>query len=81
MNREAQKQRMQKRNAEIQEEYFNQKKKKKDNVQIYSNEFIIYRIAKQYFLAPATVEKIIFSKIIWLPKTQLEFTFQEQAQA
>ena len=62
MSKELQKQRNAKRNDEIKALYWKLKERKKDKIQIYSNDFIVSKIANKYFLAPLTIEKIIFSK-------------------
>lgn len=78
MSKEKQKERIYKRNLIIQDEYWKMKDKKDEGVQIYSNEYIIAKLANKFFLAPITVEKILFTKSVYLPKTQLELQFQQQ---
>lgn len=43
----------------MKKDYWTLYKKQKNGIRLYSTEFCIAEVAKKYFLAPSTVEKIV----------------------
>lgn len=63
MKNENMKKRLQKRNEKIRAEFLAQKEKKSDGVQIYTDDYILQKLADKYFLASKTVENIVFNRV------------------
>ncbi len=57
------KQRLHKRNEKIKTDFLALKEKKKNGIQIYTNDYILEKIADKYFLAAKTVENIVFNRV------------------
>lgn len=63
MKNENMKKRLQKRNEKIRTEFLALKDKKSDGVQIYTDDYILQKLADKYFLASKTVENIVFNRV------------------
>jgi rRNA maturation endonuclease Nob1 len=63
MKNENMKKRLQKRNEKIRTEFLALKEKKSDGVQIYTDDYILQKLADKYFLAAKTIENIVFNRV------------------
>lgn len=59
-SKEAQRQRLQRRNEKIKRRFHNLSEKKAGGRRIFTNEYIIHKIADEFYLAERTIEAIIF---------------------
>jgi len=58
--KEAQRLRLEKRNEKIHRRFNNLSGKKKNGKRIFTNEYIIHKIADEFYLAERTIEAIVF---------------------
>jgi rRNA maturation endonuclease Nob1 len=63
MKNENMKKRLQKRNEKIRTEFLALKEKKSEGVQIYTDDYILQKLADKYFLAAKTIENIVFNRV------------------
>lgn len=63
MKNENMKKRLQKRNEKIRTEFLALKEKKSEGIQIYTDDYILQKLADKYFLAAKTIENIVFNRV------------------